>query len=185
MRVEIVEDSEERIPSLAFPSGGKYRDLRENPAEIEKISGARRYLPLRNFLATVNGKDSIFATARATTKTGSPPSASSGYAHEFASEKILVFVDPAYNFDRLRYAELGAGLKELLERDPTDSVRAVIQLSPCTFPPQDRRGYCLNFRLVAIGDTTQQAEMRWGLALARVQQALMFRARALKQQADA
>ena len=75
-----------------------------------------------------------------------------------------------------------SGLKELLERDTADTVRAVLRISPCDFTAENRRGFCLSIRLVAEGSSAQQAELRWGLGLARIQQALLFRSRALKQQ---
>ncbi|HEV2521489.1 MAG TPA: hypothetical protein VGT24_03835 [Candidatus Acidoferrales bacterium] len=183
MRVEIVEDAEGEKPALSFPPDQDFLNLREDPGAIEKIAAARRYLPLRNFLTTVNGSDSIFLTASATTREDAPAAVSAGLAYEFASQLNLVFADPPYNLDRKHFADLSLGLKKLLERDSADSVRAVLRVSSCDFPAQNRSGYCLSIRLVAVGDSAQHAELRWGLGLARVQQALLFRARALKQQA--
>ena len=183
MRVEIVEDAEGEKPALAFPPEEGFLDLRENPRAIENIAAARQFLPLRNFLTAVNGADSIFLTASVTTKADSPAAVSAGLAYEFASKTNLVFADQSCDFDRKRFTDLSLSLKDLLERDSADSVRAVLRVSSCDFRPQNRTGYCLSIRLVAVGDTAQQAELRWGLGLARVQQALLFRARALKQQA--
>ena len=78
--------------------------------------------------------------------------------------------------------DLSSGLKELLERDTANAARAVLRISPCDFTAENRRGFCLGIRLVAEGSSAQQAELRWGLGLARIQQALLFRSRALKQQ---
>jgi hypothetical protein len=182
MRVEIVEDAEGAKPALTFPPDDDFLDLRENPRAIEKGPAARQYLPLRNFLSTVNGADSVFVTASATIKLDSPAAVSAGFAHEFASQTDLLFADLSNNFDRKRFTDLSQGLKKLLERDPADSVRAVLRISSCDFRAQNQTGYCLSIRLVAAGDSAQQAELRWGLGLARVQQALLFRARTLKQQ---
>jgi hypothetical protein len=92
-----------------------------------------------------------------------------------------VFAASGFNWERENYVALCVGLKELLERDTAISTRAVLRISPCDFTAENRRGYCLSIRLVAEGNSAQQAELRWGLGLARVQQALMFRSRALKQ----
>ena len=180
MHIEIVEDNEGQGPAFAFPPSEDYVDLRENPHSIERIAAARQYLPLRNFLTVVNSTESAFATASATVKCDSPAAVSAGEAYEFASQASLVFAEPSLNLKRERYVNLSSSLKELLERDSGGAVRVVLRISPCEFPVQNRRGFCLGIRLVAQGDSAQQAELRWGLGLARVQQALLFRARTLK-----
>ena len=182
MRVEYADDTQDHGPVLVFPPHENYLDLRENPHSVDRIASARRYLPLRNFLTALNGAESLFATAGATTKCDSPAAISGDSNYEFASETSLVFAESAFNFDRERFAEIGAGLRELLDREKGDAVRAVLRIFVCGFPALKKRGFCLVIRLVAQGDSTRQAELRWGLGLARVQQALLFRARSLRQQ---
>jgi hypothetical protein len=184
MRVEIVEAAEAEKPSAVFPPDEDFVDLRENPGAVQKIAAARQYPPLRNFLTTVNGTESIFTTVSASTRSDLPAT-SGDSAHEFAFEATLVFAEISLNFDRKQYAELSSGLKELLERDTTDTLRTVLRIASCDFPGQSQRGFCLGMRLVAEGDSPEQAELRCGLAMARVQQALLFRARSLKQQIGA
>jgi hypothetical protein len=181
MRVEIIDDTEGRGPATVFPPGENYVDLRENPRAVEQIAPARQHLPLRSFLAAVNSPDSSFSSASVSTQCDSPAGVDAGEAYEFASQARLVFVEPSLNFEQDRYIDLTAGLKDLLEHDSGDAMRAVLRISRCDFPAQKRRGFCLNIRLVAQGVSAEQAEMRWGLGLARVQQALLFRARALRQ----
>jgi hypothetical protein len=182
MRVELVEEAEDQAPAPVFPPEGDNPDLRADPQAIEGIALAKKHLPLRNFLASVNGPESVFATASVSVQSDSPASVSAGHAYEFASETAIVFADPSVNSERKAYADLCAGLKELLERDTADSVRAVLRLSKCEMGAEKRRGFCLSIRLVAEGSSAQQAELRWGLGLARVQQALLFRSRSLKHQ---
>ena len=181
MRVEIVEEGESEAQAPVFPPEENYFDLRANPPEIERIAAARQYLPLRNFLTSVNGEESIFATASAIIKSDLPAAVSAGPAYEFASQVMIVFADSALNWERRQYVDLSPRLKELLERDANDTVRAVLRISFCDFTVENRRGFCLTIRLVAEGSSAQQAELRWGLGLARLQQALLFRSRALKQ----
>jgi hypothetical protein len=78
--------------------------------------------------------------------------------------------------------DLSSGLKELLERDTGEALRATLRISSCEFAADKRKGFCLEVRLIAEGSSAQQAESRRGLGLARVQQALLFRSRAMKQQ---
>jgi len=182
MRVEIIDDTEGRGPPMVFPPGENYVDLRENPRAVKRIEPARRYRPLRSFLTAVNSADSLFSSASASTQKDSPATVSAGQACEFASHASLVFAESSLNFERDHFTDLTACLKELLERDSGDAIRTVLRISPCEFPHQNRRGFCLTIRLVAHGASAEQAEIRWGLGLARLQQALLFRARALRQQ---
>lgn len=184
MRIEFVDEADDWEPAPVFPQEDDYQDLRENPRAVGRIPAARRYMPLRNFLTAVNGADSIFITASASTKSDSPAAISAGSAYEFASQVTFVFAELSVNFERERFASLRSGLKDLLERDSGDMVRATLRIAPCKFSAQNRRGFCLGIRLVAQGESAEQAELRWGLALARLQQALLFRSRALQQQID-
>jgi hypothetical protein len=182
MRVEIVEEAEGTPPASVFPPGENYFDLRANPQAIEQIGAARKYLPLRNFLVSVNSGESVFTTASIATRSDSPATVSADLAYEFASQVRIVFAEPSLNWERRYYVDLGSGLKELLERDTADAIRAVLRISSCEFTAEKQLGFCLDIRLVAEGASAQQAELRWGLGLVRVQQALLFRSRALKQQ---
>ena len=182
MRVEIVEDDEKAKPALTFPPENV--GPRENPRAMDNFAAARRYPPLRNFLAAVNTPDSLFIITCAETRADWAAGASVGPAYEFASRAFLLFADLSSNFKKNHFTELSLSLKKLLERDSADSARAVLRTSRCEFPAEDRRGYCLSIQLVAVGDSSQQAEMRWGLGLARLQQALLFHARTLKQRAS-
>ncbi len=177
MRIEIVNDAGGPAPGPTFPPGDNYVDLRQNPHAVEQSAAAREYLPLRNFLVAVNSPESLFASAsRLPPNMDRRPAA--GGDHEFISRTIIVFAAASLNFDRGHYVELATGLKELLERDPGDSSRGVLQISPCDFVDQNERGYCLKIQLTAKGDSSSQAELRWGLGLAfALQRALLFRAR--------
>ena len=181
MRVEIVEEAEGTPPAWAFPPHADYVDLRANPQAIEQIAAVRQCPPLRNFLATINGAESIFTTSGAIAKADLPAAVSAGLAYEFASQIRMVFTDTFLNLQRKQFADLCAGLKELLERETGEATRAVLRVSCCDFTAESQPGYCLEIRLVAQGSSAQQAELRWGLGLARIQQALLFRTRVLKQ----
>ena len=185
MRVEIVDDSNSAEPALSFPPVEDYFDLRENPRDIERITAARQYLPLRNFLAAVNSADSVFISVSARAQPHSPPPGSSDEAIDFSSQTSLVFADSSHNFEPDRYAELAARLKGLLERDAGDALQVIVRIAARQFMEEKRQGYSLSIHLIAQGTSAEQAEMRWGLGLARLQQALMFSARALRQQLGA
>ena len=136
-------------------------------------------MPLRNFLTAVNGADSIFITAQRLDEirfTGSNFrrfSVRICFAGDLCVRRTLSQLRA-----RALVASLRSGLKDLLERDSGDMVRATLRIAPVRFAAQNRRGFCLGIRLVAQGESAEQAELRWGLALARLQQALLFRSRA-------
>jgi hypothetical protein len=185
MRVEVVDDGTSADRAMIFPPLEDYIDLRGNPRGIDQIPAARQYLPLRSFLAAVNSADSVFTSASAKAQPHSPPPDASGEAHDFSSQTSLVFADSSLNFERDHYAELAGRLKGLLERDAGDALRVILRIAACQFTDENRKGYILSIQLMAQGTSSEQAEMRWGLGLARLQQALMFSARALRQQLGA
>ncbi len=188
MRVEVTRESAESAGKLEIPwkggePGGGYFDLRENARALEHIEPARRYPPLRNFLVALNSDDSFFATVRC--KAGSEPDDSASEAEPcvFSSRVDLIFAPAQLNLERGHYDRLTERLSELLQREVgSASLRARLSVCPCDFPALAGRGFCLRIVLAAGGATPEQAELRWGLALARLQQALLFSARLLRQQ---
>jgi hypothetical protein len=182
VQIDIIDDAGDQAPAATFPPQGDFPDLRENPPAIAQISSAREHPPLRTFLTALNGPDAIFTTSSVAIKADSPAAVAGGAAYEFASQVGIVFAIPSLNWERQHYADLCSGLKELLERDGSDALRVALKISSCNFTAEKRSGFWLGVRLVAQGNSAQQAELRWGLGLARIQQALLFSSRALKQQ---
>jgi len=182
MRVDFAIEVEPRDEMLEIPwenaaTGSRYFDLREDPHAIEQVKDARRYVPVRGFLAAVNSADSVFATARCSAGT------SPADENEFVSQIELIFA-PAledFNFDRDNFESVADDLLELLARDPAgETLRAWLRLRRCHYRDAGREGFCLAVVLSARGETSGQAELRWGLALARVQQALLFTSRVIR-----
>ena len=179
MRVEIVDDTELQSAGAVFPPGQDCLDLRKNPNQVEQIPAARERPPLRVFLAAVNSPESAFTSLSASTRADAPAATTAGASYDFASQIRLIFAELDRNFRREQYLDLAARIKGLLELDRGDHLQVALRLFPCDFPGQPRRGFCLGIRLVAQGDSAEQAEMRWGLGLARVQQALLFSGRGM------
>jgi hypothetical protein len=192
MRVEVAFEAEEQTDLLQIPweaaeADNRYIDLRENPDAVDRLEPARQHPPLRGFLAALNSADSFFATARSKTEHRQErPRASAEAARdssEFVSRVDLIFAAESFNFERARYEELARRLQELLTRDTApDALRAELRVRPCRFGAHSRTGFCLEILLYARGSTPEQAELRWGLGLARIQQALLFSSRILRQQ---
>lgn len=199
MRVEVAFELGEASEKLEIPwetsdPDIRYFDLREDAKSIERLEAARRYPPLRNFLTVVNSADSLFATARCKawltqqdpvpgTPSGATAAPGTGLEpSEFASQVDLVFTPEQFNFNRSQYASLTGRLVELLTRESApDALRVALRVRACHFRAPGRWGFFLAVFLHAHGATPEQAELRWGLGLARVQQALLFTSRILRQ----
>ncbi len=188
MHVEVAIRADESGETLEMPWESsdpeiRYFDLREDPRAIARIEAARRHLPLRSFLVAVNSEDSVFTTARCKTWLQQAAAASGAEACEFASHVDLVFAPEPFNFQRARYDNLTQRLQELLSRETApDALRSELSVRPCRFHPAGRLGFCLRILLRARGATPEQAELRWGLGLARIQQGLLFISRIVRQQ---
>jgi len=182
MRVDVAltPDPAERMELPWQSAAGHYLDIRHNARSIYQIEAARRHPPLGRFLATVNSDDSVFATAacRAQAADGGP----SGKPHLFSSRIALLFVQEDFNFQTSHFAGLIGQLEKLLAQDsPADELTAALRIGPCRFGRLGRDGFHLALTLTATGDSAEQAELRWGLGLTRVQQALLFLSRVVRQ----
>ncbi len=188
MRVEVFSEPAEPGEQLEIPwespdPARRYLDLRDDPGGIAQIEEARRHPPLQNFLVVVNSEDSLFATARCRTWQKLDESSAGASPCEFSSRLDLVFAPEQFNFDRSHYDRLIRRLEELLTRETArDALRSDLRVLPCRYRALGREGFCLRIDLHARGATPGQAEMRWGLGLACIQQALLFVSRVLRQQ---
>ncbi|MBI3483990.1 MAG: hypothetical protein HY012_02410 [Acidobacteria bacterium] len=160
---------------------GSHLDLRENPGAIEQIEPARLYRPLRGLLMALNSAESVFASVACRTWTKEEPGAAE--AAEFGSRMDVIFSGLKHNFERSSYESLAGGLRELLERESgADTLEAELCVLRCTYRESRRAGYALRLTLIGRGGTPAQAELRWGLGIAHLQQALLFLSRAVRQQ---
>jgi hypothetical protein len=193
MRVELHLDpvpaqSAAEIPWTEPGFSNSFLDLRADPKLIERIEPAQHNAALRTFLAVVNDSASFFFTARC--KTWHSPAPNAG-AHEFSARVQIAFVSGALNRDFEQVEDLAERLHGLLTNESgADSLALDIFLRKCRFGagglpapagPPANLGLCLDIELRARGATANQAELRCGLGLARLQQALLFISRALRQ----
>ncbi len=83
-------------------------------------------------------------------------------------------------FGLAQYEDFASQLGKLLEREPGETVRVELQIVPPRRFANNEQP-CLLLFLFAYGSSREQALMRCSFALARVQQALLFEARAVRQ----
>jgi hypothetical protein len=177
MRVALILDAAD----VCQATGADRYDLHMTPAMIERIQPARNHLPLRTLLANLNAHDSLFATFACKVWTSSETSGVDPCV--FASRVDLIFLSEAVNFGPGPLENLARRLGDLLEKEPGDALRVELRLASVELAG-DTNGYCLRILLYARGATPEQAAVRWGLGLSRVQQALLFVARTLRQRAS-
>ena len=185
MRVKLRLEFDSEPVGLEIPGDGGepggYVNLRENPGAIEQIELARLHRPLRGLLVALNSVESEFASVACRTWTKEEPGAAE--AAEFGSRVDVIFSGQKHNFERSAYVSLAEGLRELLEREAAgDTLQAELCVLRCTLQESRRAGYALRLMLIARGGTPRQAELRWGLGVAHLQQALLFLSRAVRQQ---
>ncbi|MCL4522328.1 MAG: hypothetical protein M1453_14730 [Acidobacteria bacterium] len=176
MKLRLELDAE--AAGLKIPAG--VLDLRANPGAIEQIEPARRHKPLRGLLVALNSAESVFASVACKTWTTEKSGAESA---EFGSRVDICFSVQQHNFERSNYESLGTGLRELLEREGGgDALEAEVCVLRCTYQESHGEGFALRLILTGRGETPAQAELRWGLGVAHLQQALLYLSRAVRQQ---
>jgi hypothetical protein len=180
MRVELQVDNASPSNRKVFPPAGGYVDLRKQPQAFQQVPAAEANAPLGRFLEIINGTESLFASFGATAGEISPQPGTAAPAG-FGSSVMLVFADPTLNHQRDRYEHLAIQLSGLLLREPGEALTCELAVAGCEFPSESRPGgYCLRIALLARGETIDHARVRWGLGLARVQQALLYCSRQIR-----
>jgi hypothetical protein len=184
MRVEAVNSLSVAAAAVEFSwhkaDGEVYLDLRENPSLIGQIEAANEHAPLAGFLAIVNGEGSLFITIRS--KVWAEALVREEGESAFHSSVDMIFSREEFNFMAERYEDAVRRLVELWMKDfaSADTLAVRLEMIPCRYGASDRMGIALRVVLTAQGATPEQARIRWGLGLARVQQALLFVSRAMR-----
>ncbi len=177
MQMAVAFDGPETVPVKAT---GRF-DLHSDASAIERIEHAQRHAPLRAFLANVNANESIFSTIGC--RVWSTIEDTAAEPHVFASRIDLIFLKEDTNFGPGPHENVATGLIELLSAEAAEALRMELRISPAEFAGDDA-GFCLRVILYGRGATPEQAQMRWGLGLARLQQALLFVGRAMRHHAE-
>ena len=166
MRVEIVGE----IASL------KDRFLPGRSEPLERVSESQ---VLANFRAALRGKDSFFEVQDFIA--GFP--GQSGDMHgAYAGQFVIVFRRLDLTANRSLYSILLQTLQELLKKaSSSDALFATLCLTAPAKEETRAPELSLVFQLEAIGSTPEQAEVRWGLGLVHVQEALFSASRLLRQ----
>jgi len=178
MRVQMNVGEEAASRALSFPPNSDYVDLRNDPHGVQQIPAARENPPLRNFLEALNGGQAIFATFAASVREGTGEK-SNDAEDSFGSRVALIFADADLNSQRDLYEQLAVQLAGLLLRESGDAILCELEVARCAFA--GGVGQCLRIKLTARAASQDQARLRWGLAMARLQQALLYCSRQIRQ----
>lgn len=157
--------------------------LPEHSWAAEKQSkGAAENRALQNFLSSLSSEDSHFSVEHP----GSGAAHKSGQAGEvYAGDFVITFRSAEDKENTGMHFTLLEKLSELFRGARSSSTLGVM-LSLIKVPADEGRnaGLALGVRLAANGDSAEQAELRWGLGLAHIQQGLLFASRWLRQRSS-
>lgn len=136
-------------------------------------------LAVKNFVAALQNDDSLFTLLEPLE--GPAPDLVAG-AQVYAGDAILSFKQEELARQRSLQFMLVEKLIELLKDAGS---RDTLEAQLCLATRNDNQGSpqhnALCVRLLAKGDSAEQAALRWGLGLAHLQQALLFTSRHLRQ----
>jgi hypothetical protein len=186
MRFEVANLLGTGAPFIEVPwsdaDGESFLDLREDASAISRIAAARENPPMAAFLVALNGDASVFCTVRTKTWADTDPSQPvSNFGSAFYSRTDLIFADSKFN-SKEHQEDVVRRLVELWMKEPSaETFSARLEMLPCrsTFGRGPSEA-ALRIVLTARGETPRQAQMRWGIGMAKVQQALLFVSRALR-----
>jgi hypothetical protein len=184
MRVEAANLLSDKTARIEFPwknaNGDEYLDLRENPGAITQIAAARENPPFARLLLELIEEGSLYRTVRA--KIWPATAGSAGGEDSFQSRIELIFAHDSFNTMPERFEDVVRRLVELWMKDASaETLAARLEILPCGYKTSGRDGAALRITLAARGANEDQARTRWGLGLVRLQQALLFVSRAMKQ----
>ena len=167
MRVEVVEKVATRTKASAGAAGD-----------------ASASLAVKNFLAAIDGEDSLFCVAQ---PLAGPSPDESATGRVYSGDMILEFRQVEHRRQRNLHFLLLEKLIELLKgAGSQESLETALCLTSGTIPAggslntpsseenPSQKEMALWIKLAAKGDSTDQAGLRWGLGLAHLQQALLF-----------
>jgi hypothetical protein len=162
MRVDVVE----RLPEHGAATG-------------EVAEDASVKLALQNFQSAMQGDDSLFVSEFR----GNWRMSRAGDGRGICSGNIsLSFRGREFGHDRGLYFQLIQKLMELLNDAGSQEVLMARLCLVSAGKNESSPGvFSLGIELEAVGDSGEQAALRWGLGLAHLQQALLFTSRHLRQ----
>jgi hypothetical protein len=162
MRVDVVE----RLPGHE-----------EGTGEVAEDASVK--LALQNFPSAMKGDDSLFVSEHGEIWREIRPGDGRGICRGNFS---LSFKESEFDYNRGLYFQLIQKLIELLKDAGSQEVlMARLCLISATKDNASAGAFSLGIELEAVGDSNEQAALRWGLGLAHLQQALLFTSRYLRQ----
>ena len=162
MRVEVVENIPERAAKIAG-----------DDAAVK--------LALQNFTSALQGDDSFFDSR----PIGNWQVTIAGDGRATCAGGFVLSLRGQAGRNRGLHFQLIQKLVELLKNAGSPEIlEARLCLSSETEQESGQAAFSLRMELESVGDSNEQAALRWGLGLAHLQQALLFTSRYLRQQSS-
>lgn len=175
------DDDALEFPWTAEDESLKYYDLKNQPDLLLYISEARDWPELGEILASVNGAQSAFVTAKCDVWSDGEI----GEAEEIygASMKLASYIDVLFDdangerrFNFEEHERLARRLCELLSRAPEIPAAVEFTIRRCYFHDAGEPvapGFYVTCYLFGYGDDEAEARQRWAIGLSLVQNALV------------
>lgn len=186
------------FPYLEFPwdSGdgrARYFDLVSQPELLLNVTEAHRYPELGEFLAAINGANSVLASAKCDAWRSTEITEDEqifGAAEKFGSYVDLIFRNPAARMSLEPHERLAKDICQLLGRAPEISAAAEFIIRRCYYrrdparPEEHDEGFSVTFYLFGYGEDEYDSRQRWVIALKVVENALLQLAAAARRAAS-
>jgi hypothetical protein len=179
------DDPALEIPWASEDNASCYYDLRNDPALIDNLQEVKDCAELREFLLRVNSPTFPLQTAKSDvwiTNELSPEEEVFAAQQKFASYVDLIFADHAARCSLEGHEDLIRKLSELLKRAPDIPATTEFVLRRCYYHCSaeetaeigaDYSGFCITVYASGFGDSRDEAQQRWAIALKLLQHALV------------
>lgn len=180
------EDPALEIPWHSHDGSIRYFNVKSSPDLVLNIPEAREHPELSAFLTRMNAPDFPLETAKCDAWFSTelaPEEEIFGTACKFVSYADLIFSGDAPRFSLEKHEALARELCALLKRAPEMAASAEFIVRHCHFHHGDseedsRIGFCITAYVTGYGDTEEEANQRWAIALKLLQHALIQTAKA-------
>jgi hypothetical protein len=163
---------------LEFPwtaSGDiQYYDLKRHPVLLPLVEEARRFSPLRDFLAALNSTSSLFETAKCDAWFTTELNPEEGIFD--ATGKFGSYVDVLFSGEsRFSFSDHEQRVKRwtsLLRKALDIPAAAEFIVRRCDFKSDPRDGFFITTYTFGYGENAESAQQQWAIALKLVENAI-------------
>jgi hypothetical protein len=168
-------------PALEFPwtsedGAARHYDLKQHPEMVLEIEEARDHQELSEFLSRINAASSPLQTAKCDTwftREILPEEEIFGASCKFACYVDMLFTASELQSSFEKHEALARDLYHLLQRAPEMAAAVEFVVRRCFYHARSIEGFYITAYINGYGDSEEEAEQRWAIALKLLQHALV------------